>query len=35
MSRLLEQHPGLRDLKEKFEIMLALVQKSEDGANGQ
>lgn len=35
IDRLLEQHPGLRDLKEKFEIMLALVQKSEDDADGQ
>lgn len=34
IDRLLEQHPGLRDLKEKFEIMLALVQKSEDDTDG-
>jgi hypothetical protein len=27
LKTLLEQHPGLKDLKEKFDVMLALVQQ--------
>jgi len=34
LEYLCEKHPGLKDLHEKFEIMLALVRKHEGGNDG-
>lgn len=34
LEDLMSQHPGLRDLHERFRVMLALVQKSGDGEDG-
>lgn len=34
LSQLMAQHPGLRDLHERFQVMLALVQQSQDNNNG-
>lgn len=34
LEDLMSQHPGLRDLHERFRVMLALVQKSGDGEHG-